>query len=242
MADAVLASRTRACKGCGNDFDYEVRPGMDRLYCSRRCADTVRSQKWNERPKPDCTVDGCGKPAANLTCGFCHAHYARMRRKGHLDLAQPPRLIGHSHGYKLLYAPKHALGTDCQQSRVYEHRAVYHAEHGDGPFDCYHCGVEVDWSNLHIDHLNDDRADNRLDNLVASCPTCNQKRGVPKLRIAARRRSKRQITWRGQTRCIAEWAEHVGLTRSTISQRLRAGWTVDRTLTEPRGIFGPKGR
>lgn len=142
----------------------------------------------------------------------------------------------------MLYAPKHPVGTVGQQSRVYEHRAVYHAEHGEGPFSCNWCGVEVTWQTMHVDHVDDDKANNDPSNLVASCPTCNQGRGKVKQRRNLRQRVSPKITWRGRTQTVCDWADEIGLTASALKQRLRAGWDTTRAMTEPRGRFGPKGR
>lgn len=37
----------------------------------------------------------------------------------------------------------------------------------------------------------------------------------------------------GEEKCIAEWAEIYGLHPTTISQRLKSGWSIERALTEP---------
>lgn len=41
------------------------------------------------------------------------------------------------------------------------------------------------------------------------------------------------VTWNGETHCIAEWAEKVGLSKATLGNRLRAGWDVGKALTQP---------
>jgi len=38
------------------------------------------------------------------------------------------------------------------------------------------------------------------------------------------------IEWRGRTLSITEWSRFLGLNRSTLSHRLRRGWTVERAL------------
>lgn len=43
----------------------------------------------------------------------------------------------------------------------------------------------------------------------------------------------RYITFNGETHCIKEWAEIVGLRRHTLEERLRRGWTIERALTTP---------
>ena len=47
------------------------------------------------------------------------------------------------------------------------------------------------------------------------------------------RRNNHQITFRGKTMCVAEWAEKMGIDRSVLSSRLSRGWSVERTLTAP---------
>lgn len=241
MTDTLVGVRTRACKVCGNSFSYEVRRGTDRLYCSRACLSRAASDRWKSRPRPPCSVEGCGKVAANLSCGYCDAHYARLRRTGRLELSVPAQIVDHSHGYKLLYAPGHPLSPASMQSRIYEHRAVYYATHGEGPFNCYHCGVEVTWSDMHVDHLNDQRDDNSVANLAASCPACNQQRGRWKMKRTLRARQSHHITWNGRTQSLPEWAEEIGISRQAFKNRLSAGWPIDRVMTEPRGRSGPKG-
>jgi len=42
------------------------------------------------------------------------------------------------------------------------------------------------------------------------------------------------ITFRGETRCLSEWCEVLGLGRVAIESRLRKrGWDVERAFTEP---------
>lgn len=43
----------------------------------------------------------------------------------------------------------------------------------------------------------------------------------------------RWITWKGEKRCTAEWADMLGITRPALCLRLKAGWSVDRALSTP---------
>jgi hypothetical protein len=52
-------------------------------------------------------------------------------------------------------------------------------------------------------------------------------------------RSNRRLTFRGETRCLKDWATELGVHPGTLSSRLRRGWTVDRALTAP---LLPRGR
>lgn len=188
-----------------------------------------------------CAVPGCEKPARSRSSGICEMHYYRQRRTGRLDLVPRarPETTAHTGGYLLLLAPGHPLETPGGNGRVYEHRTVYHAEHGEGPFRCHWCGKLVTWGDMHVDHLNDQPDDNRLENLVASCPACNQKRGVPKMR-QVKRKSGRLLTAHGKTMCVSEWARELGVSRAALQYRLENGWSVERALSEPRGKYGPK--
>lgn len=50
------------------------------------------------------------------------------------------------------------------------------------------------------------------------------------------------ITFRGESRILAEWAEITGIDRDTITARFKYGWSIERTLSTPertitRGIY-----
>lgn len=48
------------------------------------------------------------------------------------------------------------------------------------------------------------------------------------------RRDNRVLTCNGEMYCLSEWAERIGLSKSTIRGRLTSGWTVEAALTTPR--------
>ncbi len=45
-------------------------------------------------------------------------------------------------------------------------------------------------------------------------------------------RTNRVIEWNGEKKCLAEWAEIVGIPRDVLKCRLKRGWSTDRMLTE----------
>ena len=45
-----------------------------------------------------------------------------------------------------------------------------------------------------------------------------------------------RITFNGRTAHLAEWARIVGLHRTSIKQRLEAGWSIERALTQPSRV------
>ena len=70
------------------------------------------------------------------------------------------------------------------KGHAYEHRVVaYEARSGASP-ECFWCGKALAWSDVSVDHLNEVKDDNRPENLVTACNTCNRVRGaiVPFLR------------------------------------------------------------
>lgn len=49
--------------------------------------------------------------------------------------------------------------------------------------------------------------------------------------------AKRYIEHNGITKSFAEWAAEVGLSKKALGWRLRAGWDLERALTEPKGLL-----
>lgn len=130
-----------------------------------------------------CIITGCEKPTRSSGADWCAMHYHRWYRHGSTDKVATASSVSVSLGrrYRYLSAPNHPLAG--ANGRVYEHRAVLFDDIGYGPHECHWCGTEVDWlpkgdpRELQPDHLNNDGADNRLDNLVPACRSCNTKRG-----------------------------------------------------------------
>jgi hypothetical protein len=187
-----------------------------------------------------CTVDQCGNETRSLNSKYCEKHYYRIRRNGSVDLKPFNIRIKHSGGYDLVYSPNHPLRQGHVGNYEYEHRVVYYNNHGVGPFACHWCGDAVSWQTLHVDHLNDNKKDNRIENLVASCAICNQHRGVGKMTSSMRSLYGVWLEFQGKRRMLTDWAKHVGISRSSLQWRIKSGWTIERALTEPRGKFGPR--
>lgn len=102
-------------------------------------------------------------------------HYSRVRRYGDLNANHRTKSAEELRGrYRYLrLKADHALGKAGQS--VPEHRMILWEKIGPGEHPCHHCGAPVRWEDgtLHSDHLNRDPKDNRRENLVPSCQTCN---------------------------------------------------------------------
>lgn len=184
-----------------------------------------------------CKASGCQKHANRIGAGLCEAHYMRQRRYGDCDHHQELEPVRyHTQGYRMVLAAGHPVARG--KARAYEHRVVFYDAHGAGPFSCHWCGKRVGWSDMHVDHLNDDVQDNRVANLVAACPGCNLHRNEENMRASMRRRF--GVTIDGVTMTYSEWAARAGISLNSLKARIAAGWDMKRAVTEPRGVTGPR--
>lgn len=237
-----MANKLSICPECKNQFAFGPGRGQARKYCGANCANAAKTRKQKDG-RPHCKVDGCSRLARSRTSPHCEAHYYRIRRNGTIltksEVAPPPDLVRHTEGYLLQYVPGHPLQR-ARGSRVYQHRVVYFEAHGVGPFKCHWCGTSITWDTMDIAHLNAIRDDNRLSNLVASCHPCNVRRGNEKMTSTHRARSSAKLTWNGETLTLGEWAARIGISRPSLVWRIQNGWAIERALTEPRGVTGPR--
>ncbi len=80
-------------------------------------------------------------------------------------------------GYVRVKAPNHPI-AEPSSGNILEHRYVKYEEMGDGPHPCHWCEEMLYWDKIAVDHLNELKDDNRPENLVISCGTCNRMRGA----------------------------------------------------------------
>ena len=83
--------------------------------------------------------------------------------------------------YSYVMRPGHPLAG--KSGSLQEHRYLLFERIGPGSHACYHCGVSVEWRRvtrsesrpgvLYVDHLDGNRRNNDLANLVPSCARCN---------------------------------------------------------------------
>jgi hypothetical protein len=131
-----------------------------------------------------CRAEDCGRPRAGHGA-LCEIHQYRLRRYGDMMADTPSRRTRGSgaydgKGYLRVFNPDHPLAP--KNGIVPVHRIVLYDKVGPGEHPCHWCGKPVSWTlsgskRLETDHLNAVRDDNRPENLVPSCKTCNTQRG-----------------------------------------------------------------
>lgn len=225
------------CRYCGAQVPKGQGRGKQRLYCNdehQRLAADLRPAKAYAL----CSVEGCESPANRVAAGLCEKHYTRIRRNGNVfsQYERLPEVIKHTGGYDLIKARGHRLSAGG--ARAYAHRVAFYEANGEGPFKCHWCAAPVTWADMHVDHLDDNKTNNDPRNLVASCPVCNMQRGHDK--VVRTHREKTGLEFRGEKLTLNEWAARIGISRTALVWRLRNGWSVERTLTEGRGVTGPR--
>ena len=63
--------------------------------------------------------------------------------------------------------------------------------------------------------------------------TPNNCRWATRTEQAHNKRNNRWITYNGETLCWTDWGRRLNTSAGTIQGRLRAGWSIERTLTQP---------
>ena len=181
-----------------------------------------------------CVVTDCGKDQDRKQ--MCSTHYMRHWRNGTTDrIRRRKGTLTHSHGYIIKSRPSHPLADN--RGYVYEHRLVCFDAYGKGPFSCHWCGDTVNWAGLHVDHIDDDKKNNDIENLALSCPSCNTGRG--RMKAIRTWRRKTGVEYEGSVYSVQELADIRGISRPSLISRLKK-MSVNEAMSIPKGNTGPK--
>ncbi len=180
MAEDRNGEQRARCVACSEYFAYRSASDRKRRFCSiPECrANRLRTLAGGTAM---CVVEGCPNERSYAS-GLCNSCYYRQRRTGTTERRVFAYRSRHSSGYICIYQPDHPLAV---QGRVFEHRKVLFDSLGPGPHPCHWCQRLVDWIKgrcidgaLVPDHLDGNKANNALSNLVPSCNPCNSRRGM----------------------------------------------------------------
>lgn len=170
-----MPDRTCSVEGC--EASARVRG-----WCKKHYERWRRTGSLDLKPKPQdpgCKVRGC--TGRHRALGYCYAHYMRWYRKGTTSPTYEPghQALGSS-GYYHTQMTGHPLANSS--GRVYVHRVVLWDSIGPGEHPCHWCGWRVRWDwvdrahMLNVDHIDHDKRNNDVSNLVPACTRCNSTR------------------------------------------------------------------
>lgn len=132
-----------------------------------------------------CSIEGCDK-ARYQASRMCVTHKMRKHRYGDplAEMSRAGRTWTTDNGYEKRAVPVGSPLGDHQGAAAV-HRIRLYETIGPGSHACHWCGTAVTWQRflgswrgvLVVDHLDGDKGNNHVSNLVPSCFSCNALRG-----------------------------------------------------------------
>jgi hypothetical protein len=160
-------------------------------------------------------------------CGIVKPVHGNSLRRGLSQSCQSCANVRHGRSYSPEYYVWQDILARCKNSN----NPAYHNYGGRGIIVCdrwmtfknFLIDVGMRPSSKHsIDRIDNDGNYEKTNCRWATQKTQNRNRRTNKL-----------LTHHGKTVCVAEWADATGIAPSILYNRLRRGWSVERTLTAP---------
>lgn len=170
-----------------------------------------------------CSVDGCGKKHRSF--GLCAGHY----KQNHINkkpIAPLRRLEKHGLSKTREYATWRSIKSRCyllteKDYRRYGGRGIRVCDRWKNSFSAFLSDMGKRPSDSH----SIDRIDNDGDYCPENCRWATMKEQMQHTSIC------RFITWKGQTKNIAQWAEHLGINRRTLWDRINNGLPLEKAFS-----------
>lgn len=193
-----MTSITRECGTCG--APYTRKASEAGKYCSRACyaqskqrnvtsncqqCGTLFTHKPRARGKfcsPRCAAAAL-RHQVTRKCDQCGSEYSRapshIGKYCSTECRYAARTKTDGYGRRMVHAPMHPLVVNSPY--IPAARAILYEAIGPGTHPCYHCAEPVTWRPgdgcgpgvLVVDHIDRDPTNDALENLAASCQTCN---------------------------------------------------------------------
>lgn len=176
-----------------------------------------------------CKIDGCEKEVMYTGDQICQMHYFRRMRYGTFELTRKPGkgIWSNPAGYLIVFIKGHPLAD--KKGRLSQHRQIVYDKYKENLPPCELCGKELQWSTVHIDHIDRNPSNNVPSNLRPLCRVCNTTRDrAPEYTYGDRV----AITFDGITATAEEWSRdpRVKIHGATIRRRIRNGASPEEAL------------
>lgn len=190
------------------------------------------TEKKLKKSEDRCCVEGCDRDAVYKKICMCQKHYFRLRRNGNTNLSRQTngcQSCKNSAGYVMVKIPEHPLAM--KNGYVYEHRASVFEKYGFKVPPCEICQKNINWNNLHVDHIDNIVDNNEPENLRVLCRACNVMRArvlIP----SHQRKGNHRIEYEGEIKTAQEWSRdpRIRVAGNTIINRLKKGMSVKNAL------------
>lgn len=185
-----LTDRKCHVQSCGefssHIFRLQIEGSARQTYCCKAHYRYFRRYGYTESPPanvedikdPICGVRGCGNVCRSWGAKYCEMHYGRERRGVPLSETRVPKHKYKSGAGYTVLNNKTGHPIAGKDGRIFEHRFVVYQHLKGVCSSCFWCSAPLTWDTCVIDHLNEVKDDNRIDNLVIACTPCNRARGA----------------------------------------------------------------
>ena len=171
-------------------------------------------------------------------------HYHRLYRYGTLDRTKCFMLPSQrkSDGRNLqCVSASHPLVRGNSKNVTYYSRVLLYGKHkSDQAWKCHWCGCGLSIESFEADHVDEDRTNDTIENLVMSCGPCNFSRSREKIYKSYIDKCCLKIELDGKVWTTRMIAEKLGISYNSVNLRFKKGWSAYDIVHKQRAKHGPK--